>query len=139
MRLNDIEQAMLAGALGEPRRWAIEQQMRVGRFFDAEDFVPIAQVHLMADAESLGPIGVAFLEKMAAAPAEHRRVRVPTITDPRGIDFDAYRRLGQTEAMASLERRAIDAFRAMGFLLTDTCINYQTVMPPVLGEHVAFG
>ncbi|MCC6468463.1 MAG: aconitase X catalytic domain-containing protein [Alphaproteobacteria bacterium] len=139
MRLNDIEQAMLAGALGEPRRWAIEQQRRVGRFFDAEDFVPIAQVHLMADAESLGPVGVEFLEKMAAAPPEHRRVRVPSITDPRGIDFDAYRRLGQTEAMASLERRAIDAFRAMGFLMTDTCINYQTVMPPVLGEHIAFG
>jgi predicted aconitase len=139
MRLNDIEQAMLAGALGEPRRWAIEQQMRVGRFFDAEDFVPISQVHLMADAESLGPVGVEFLEKMAAAPAEHRRVRVPTITDPRGIDFDAYRRLGQTETMASLERHAIDAFHAMGLLLTDTCINYQTVMPPVLGEHIAFG
>jgi hypothetical protein len=139
MRLDETEQAMLAGALGEPRRWAIEQQMRVGRFFDAPDFVPITQVHLMADAESLGPGGVDFLETVAAAPDEHRRVRVPTITDPRGIDFDAYRRLGQTEAMADLERRAIAAFRAMGILLTDTCINYQTVMPPVLGEHIAFG
>lgn len=139
MRLSDIEQAMLQGKLGEPRKWAIEQQMRVGRFFDAEDFVPIAQVHLMADAESLGPMGVEFLEGLAAASPEHRKVRVPTITDPRGIDFDAYRRLGQTETMASLERRAIDAFQAMGFLMTDTCINYQTVMPPVLGEHVAFG
>lgn len=139
MRLNDIERAMQAGELGEPRRWAIEQQMRVGRFFDAPDFVPISQVHLMADAESLGSVGVDFLERLAAHPVEHRRVRVPTITDPRGIDFDAYRRLGQTEAMASLERRAIDAFRAMGFLLTDTCINYQTIVPPVLGEHIAFG
>jgi hypothetical protein len=139
MRLNDIERAMQAGELGEPRRWAIEQQMRVGRFFDAPDFVPISQVHLMADAESLGSVGVDFLERLAAQPDEHRRVRVPTITDPRGIDFDAYRRLGQTEAMASLERRAIDAFRAMGFLLTDTCINYQTIVPPVLGEHIAFG
>jgi len=50
MRLNDIERAMQAGELGEPRRWAIEQQMRVGRFFDARDFVPVSQVHLMADA-----------------------------------------------------------------------------------------
>lgn len=139
MRLNDIEQAMLGGKHGEPRRWAIEQQMRVGRFFDATDFVPISQVHLMADAESLGPIGVEFLEDMAKASPEHRRVRVPTITDPRGIDFDAYRRLGQTDSMAGLEQRAIDAFRAMGFLMTDTCINYQTVSPPVLGEHIAFG
>ncbi len=139
MRLDDEEQAMLAGALGEPRRWAIEQQIRVGRFFDAADFVPVSQVHLMADAESLGTAGVDFLETLASAPPADRRVRVPAITDPRGIDFDAYRRLGQTEAMAALERRTIEAFRAMGFLLTDTCINYQTVMPPVLGEHVAFG
>ncbi len=139
MRLNDIEQAMLAGELGTPRKWAIQQQMRVGRFFDAEDFVPVAQVHLMADAESLGEAGVEFIERIAKARPEHRRVRVPTITDPRGIDFDAYRRLGQTEKMAELERRAIAAFRAMDFLLTDTCINYQTVMPPILGEHLAFG
>lgn len=139
MRLNEVEQAMLAGELGEPRRWAMRQQIRVGRFFDAEDFVEIVQVHLMADAESLGAAGVEFLERLAEAPAEERRVRVPTVTDPRGIDFDAYRRLGQTERMAEFERRAIAAFRAMDFLLTDTCINYQTVMPPTLGEHLAFG
>jgi predicted aconitase len=139
MQLTDLEQEMLDGRHGVPRKWAIQQQMRVGGFFDAEDFVEIAQVHLMADAESLGEAGVAFLERVAKAPVEHRRVRVPTITDPRGIDFDAYRRLGQTEKMAELERRTIAAFRAMNFLLTDTCINYQTVLPPVLGEHLAFG
>ena len=27
----------------------------------------------------------------------------------------------------------------MGVLMTDTCINYQTVMPPVMGEHMAYG
>ncbi|MGQ0677843.1 MAG: aconitase X [Rhodospirillales bacterium] len=139
MRLNDLEQEMLDGKHGPPRQWAIRQQMRVGRFFDAEDFVEVAQVHLMADAESLGETGVRVLERVAKAEPEHRRARVPTVTDPRGIDFEAYRRLGQTERMAELERRAIAAFRAMDILLTDTCINYQTVMPPVLGEHLAFG
>jgi len=29
--------------------------------------------------------------------------------------------------------------QAMGILMTDTCINYQTIMPPVRGEHLAFG
>ena len=139
MRLTDIERAMLAGKLGEPRRWAIEQQMRVGRFFDAKDFVEVTQVHLMADTESLGDSGVEFLESLAGAPEAERRVRVPTVTDPRGIDFAAYKRLKQTERMADLERRAIAAFRAMGVMMTDTCINYQTIMPPVRGEHLAFG
>jgi predicted aconitase len=139
MRLNDNEKAMLAGEFGEPRRRALEQQIQVGRFFDAEDFVEISQVHLMADTESLGEAGVAWLEELAAFPEEERRVRVPTVTDPRGIDFDAYKRLNQLESWAALEQRAIDAFTAMGFLMTDTCINYQTIIPPAFGEHIAFG
>ena len=31
MKLNDEEQAMLNGEFGEPRRWAIEHMMQVGR------------------------------------------------------------------------------------------------------------
>ena len=37
MKLNAEEQAMLNGDFGEPRRWAIEHMLRVGRFFDAPD------------------------------------------------------------------------------------------------------
>jgi predicted aconitase len=93
----------------------------------------------MADTESLGEAGVAWLEELASYPEEERKVRVPTVTDPRGVDFDAYKRLGQQEAWVALEQRAIDAFTAMNFLMTDTCINYQTIFPPAFGEHVAFG
>ena len=41
--------------------------------------------------------------------------------------------------MVALERRAIAAFQAMDVLMTDTCINYQTIMPAVFGEHMAYG
>jgi hypothetical protein len=41
--------------------------------------------------------------------------------------------------MADLERRATAAFEALGIMMTNTCINYQTVIPPVKGEHIAFG
>ena len=68
MRLTDEEQAMLAGEFGEPRRWAIAHQIAVGEFFDAADFVPVAQAHIMADTESLGEAGVGFLEGLAALP-----------------------------------------------------------------------
>ncbi|MBV8738497.1 MAG: aconitase X catalytic domain-containing protein [Alphaproteobacteria bacterium] len=139
MRLTDEERAMLAGEMGEPRRWAISHQIAVGEFFDAADFVPVSQAHIMADTESLGEAGVRFLERLAAAPERERRVRVPTITDPRGIDFAVYRRLGQSEWMAALEQRAITALRAFGVLMTDTCINYQTITPPVRGDHLAYG
>src|SRR6266581_4675852 len=112
MRLTDEEGAMLAGEFGEPRRWAIAHQIAVGEFFDAADFVPVSQAHIMADTESLGEAGVRFLEGLAATPEAARRVRVPAVTDPRGIDFAVYRRLGQSTAMAALETRAIAAFSA---------------------------
>jgi len=139
MWLSDEERAMLAGELGAVRRWGISHQIAVGEFFDAADFVPVSQAHVMADTESLGEAGVRFLESLAAAPEPDRRVRVPTITDPRGLDFAVYRRLGQTDKMAALEQQAIEALRAFGVLMTDTCINYQTIMAPVRGEHMAYG
>src|SRR2546423_2210726 len=139
MRLTDEEKAMLAGEAGEPRRWAIQHQIAVGEFFDAADLVPVSQAHIMADTESLGEAGVRFLEGLAAAAQAERRVRVPTLTDRRGLDFQTYKRFGQTEAMALLEARAIAALKAFGLLMTDTCINYQTIMPPTRGEHLAMG
>ena len=139
MRLTDEEQAMLAGEAGEPRRWAIRHQIAVGEFFDAADLIPVSQAHIMADTESLGEAGVAFLETLATAPEAERRVQIPTLTDPRGLDFQTYKRLGQTEAMAALEARTIAALKSFGVLMTDTCINYQTIMPPTRGEHLAMG
>jgi len=139
MRLNDEEQAMLAGKAGAARQWAIEHQSRVGRYLGAADFVRVSQAHIMADTESLGVAGVEWLERLAALPDDERRVRIPTITDPRGTDFAAAARLKQQDWMLALERRAIAAFEALGVLMTDTCINYQTIMPAVRGEHMAFG
>ena len=139
IKLTNHEQAMLDGKEGRARKFAMEQIVSVGNFFDAADTVPISQVHLMADPESLGEASIAFLEDLARCPEGERRVRVPSVTDPRGVDFAAYKRLGQTEEMAALEVRAIAAFEAFGFMMTNTCINYQTICPPVFGEHIAFG
>jgi hypothetical protein len=139
MNLTDEEQAMRAGACGPAAQWAIEHQTKVGQYLGAEDFVPVSQAHIMADTESLGVAGVEWLERMAGLPSAQRRVRIPTITDPRGTDFAAAHRLKQQPWMLDLERRAIAAFEALGVLMTNTCINYQTIMPPVLGEHVAYG
>ena len=51
MRLNDEESAMLAGRAGPARQWAIDHQIRVGRYLGAADFVPVSQAHIMADTE----------------------------------------------------------------------------------------
>jgi predicted aconitase len=139
VKLNEEEKAMQAGAFGLLRQWAIEHQIKVGTYLGAEDFVPVGQAHIMADTESLGASGVEWLERWAKLPAEQRQVRIPTITDPRGTDFAQAARLKQQPWMLDLERRAIAGFEALGVLMTDTCINYQTIMPPVRGEHMAYG
>jgi predicted aconitase len=136
MRLTDEEKAMLAGEMGPAKQWAIDHQIKVGRVFDAEDLVPVSQAHMMVDPESVGEAGVAFLEQLSSRGA---RVAIPMITDPRGVDLNYYRPLGQTEEMANLDRRTIAACSQMGILMTNTCVNYQTIMPPVRGEHVAYG
>jgi len=130
---------MRSGAFGPMRKWAIEHQIKVGQYLGAADFVPVVQAHIMADTESLGVAGVEWLEHWADLPGDQRLVRIPTITDPRGTDFAAAKRLKQEPWMLDLEHRAISAFEALGVLMTDTCINYQTIMPPVRGEHVAYG
>src|SRR5882762_2520287 len=130
---------MRAGHHGPALQWAIDHQIRVGRYLGARDFVPVTQAHIMADTESLGLAGVEWLERMARLPSKQRQVRIPTITDPRGTDFAAAQRLKHAPWMLDLEQRAIAAFEALGVLMTNTCINYQTIMPPVRGEHVAYG
>ena len=139
MNLTAEEEALRAGQFGEAAQWAIAHQIKVGDYLGARDFVPVTQAHIMADTESLGPAGVEWLEGLARLPAQERRVRIPTITDPRGTDFAAAHKLKQQPWMVDLERRAIAALEALGVLMTNTCINYQTIMPPLMGEHVAYG
>jgi len=136
MKLTDEEQAMLAGDNGPAQQWAIDHQIKVGQFFDAADMVPVSQAHMMADPESFGEAGCAFMEDIAS---HSSRVVIPMITDPRGVDLSYYQPLGQTEGMAALERRFIAACESLGIMMTNTCINYQTIMPPVYGDHVAYG
>jgi predicted aconitase len=136
MKLNDLERAMQAGELGGAVQRAIEHQIKVGEFFGAAEFVPVTQAHVMADTESLGKAGVEWVEALAS---EGAAVRVPTIMDPRGTDFAKASVLKHPGWVLELERRAVAAFTRLGILMTDTCINYQTIQAPARGEAVAFG
>src|SRR6185503_7966968 len=136
VKLNDLERSMLAGEHGAAAKSALEHQVKVGEFFGAADFVPVTHANIMADTESLGEPGIAWLEALGR---DRGHVRVPTITDPRGTDFAKTRVLGHPARIVELERRLIEAFKKLGVLMTDTCINYQTIQAPAPGESVAFG
>jgi predicted aconitase len=64
---------------------------------------------------------------------------VGTTTNARCFDFAHCAELGQDAGEAAKERELIACLRRMDVVTTDTCINYQTVYQPHLGEHVAWG
>lgn len=136
MELTAEESAMLAGAQGEAVRRALAYQQEVGRFFGARRFVPITNAHMMGDIEVLGDAGLAFLREARDLGA---RARVPITTNARCVDFAWADRLGQDPGECAKEREVIAALQAMDVVTTDTCINYQTLYQPHLGERVAWG
>jgi predicted aconitase len=133
--LTPEERSILAGARGEPVRRALEYQIEVGRFWGAQRFVPVTNVHMMGDIEVMGDAGLQYLRDAAMT----ARSAVPTTTNARCIDFAQCERLGQDPVEVAKERELIQCLRRMDVITTDTCINYQTVYQPHLGEHVAWG
>ena len=131
MKLNDEEQDILAGKFGSVPQQALaapDQGRRIlrRRGFRAGDAGPH---HGRYGKSRRGRRALAGGARIHAE--GQRRVRVPTITDPRGTDFAKAAFLGQTAAMLDLERRAIAAFVKLGVAMTDTCINYQTIQAPI--------
>src|SRR5687767_11051339 len=127
---------MLAGSRGEAPRRALEYQVEVGRFWGAKRLVPVTNVHMMGDIEVMGDAGLEFLKNELKSGA---RCAVGTTTNARCIDFAHCDRLGQDAGEVAKERELIQVLRRMDVVTTDTCINYQTVYQPHLGEHVAWG
>ncbi|HYN11545.1 MAG TPA: aconitase X catalytic domain-containing protein, partial [Burkholderiales bacterium] len=121
---------------GEAARRALEYQVEVGRFWGARRLVPVTNVHLMGDIEVMGDAGLDFLRGEAGSGA---RCRVAATTNARCIDFARSQQLGQDPGEVAKERELIQCLRRMDVITTDTCINYQTVYQPHLGEHVAWG
>ncbi|MEA3193959.1 MAG: hypothetical protein QOD26_2292 [Betaproteobacteria bacterium] len=136
MELTSEERAILAGTHGEAQRRALAYQIEVGRFWGAKRFVPVTSVHMMGDIEVMGDGGLAWLKEEADLGA---RCRVATTTNARCVDFAHCDRLGQDPGEVAKEREIIACLRRMDVVTTDTCINYQTVYQPHLGEHVAWG
>lgn len=136
MELTAEEHAMLRGERGETVREAFELQVEVAKFYGAQRFVSVTNVHMMGDIEVMGDSGLAHLSRLAQAGA---RCEVATSTNARCFDFAHVERLGQDAAEAEKEKRLIGFLRKMNVVTTDTCINYQTLYQPHFGEHVAWG
>jgi predicted aconitase len=136
LKLTADEQEMLDGRRGEAVREAIAYQLEVGKFWDAERFVPVTNAHMMGDIEVMGDAGLNYLKDVCE---RHARCTVPITTNARCMDFAFVDKLGQDPGEARKERAIVDLMRKLNVVTTDTCINYQAVYQPHLGEHVAWG
>lgn len=139
MRLDDFEKAMLAGEMGVAARWALEGQIRVGEFFDAEDFVEVCQTHISADMEAVGEAGLALLDRLARLAPLDRRVRTLAVTEQAGVDHEALRRLGHDLAMFEPQARLFEHLERLGVIPAHGYVNFHSIMPPAFGESTAFG
>ena len=96
MQLNDEEQAMLAGELGPSAPSSPCSTRSKSEIFSARrTLCRSTQAHVMADTESLGEAGVGGSRRWRRSRTAARRVRIPTITDPRGTDFAKARSSGR--------------------------------------------
>ncbi len=136
MRLTREEEEMLRGERGEVVEEALRVQLEVGEFFGAQEFVSVSNVHMMGDIEVMGDGGLEFLRRVARLGA---RCVVNTTTNARCFDFDYVERLNQDADTAEKEKELISLLQEIGVMTTDTCINYQSLYQPHLGEHVAWG
>jgi len=136
VELSAEERDILAGERGEAAKRALEYQVEVAKFWGAKRFVPVTNVHMMGDIEVMGDGG---LEWLRACEKSGARCAVGTTTNARCIDFVQREKLGQDAVEAEKERELIACLRRMNVVTTDTCINYQTVYQPHLGERVAWG
>jgi predicted aconitase len=96
--------------------------------------VPVINVHMMGDIKVMGEGGLSWLRCTAEKKA---CCAVNVTTNAHCIDFTES--LRQDFKAVAEERELIWLLRGMNVTTTDTCINYQTLYQPHLGEHVAWG
>jgi hypothetical protein len=136
IELDAEEQAMLRGEHGPAAMDALKFQLEVGNFFGAKRLVRITHAHVMGDIEVMGDGGLGLLRKMAD---QHARCAVPTSSNAQCMHFHHSSQLRQDAGEQEKEREILGLYGRMRIAATDTCIPYQTVYQPKLGEHVAWG
>lgn len=114
----------------------LAEQVRVGEFFGADRFVPVANAHFTGDPEVFEDAGLDYLKSLVDAKL---RIRVPTTRNSVCVDFEHANFLRQSKKLVDDEHRAGRLLSQLGVMVSNTCIGYQTVYQPTRGEHVAWG
>lgn len=136
MYLTREESELLDGSHGTVLADLFREQIQVGEFFGAERFVPITNAHFMGDAEVMGEAGIAYIQRLVDFGLT---VRVPTTRNAQAVDFEYAELLGISHKLVDGELRVRPMLGRLGISAVNTCIGYQSIYQPRLGEHVAWG
>lgn len=113
----------------------MELLVALGTIYEADGLIPVTSAHVSGASYAIvGEAGLRFLEDFSAT----ARVRVRTTVNPLGMDTEAWKEMGISDAFANRQEEIVAAYRRMGAEETWSCIPYQIGNRPGLGEHVAW-
>lgn len=136
MYLNEQEQQILNGRLGPEIASVFASQIQIGEFFGAEKFVEVSNAHFMGDYEVMGDAGADLLTELVLAGL---KVKIPTTRNAQCIDVINAKQLRQSLELIQGEKHITELLTQLGVSVTNTCIGYQNIYQPHIGEHVAWG
>lgn len=136
MRLTSEEQEILNGKFGSVIARALSDQVSVGKFFGADAFVPVTHAHVDGDFEVMGQAGADYLANLVDGGL---RLRIPASRNSTCVDPIHAAQLFQSKQLVEGEQTITALMAKLGVTMTNTCIPYQSVYQPLLGEHVAWG
>lgn len=135
MHLTKKEEKMLNSDNNALRK-AMELLVRLGDIYGAEEMVEIKSAQASGVSyKSIGDPGMKFLEGFAE---EGAKVKVPTFSNPAGMDPVRWKEMGIDDEFAEKQERILDAMREMDIIISNTCTPYLSGNLPRRNEHIAW-
>lgn len=135
LTLTSEEREFLEGTHGETAALAMRVVTAAAELLGAERLVEITSAHIDGCLHH-GDGGVEFAEKLVAGGG---RVAVPTTLNVGALDLLHPDKIRSSPERASMARRQMNAYVALGCAPTWTCAPYQAGHRPGVGEQVAWG
>jgi len=134
LTLNDADQALLRGELGDGVAFAMRVVTRVAQAMGARDLLDIVGAHIDSCLYH-GPSGLDFVRRLAQGGAQ---VQVPTTLNVSSLDL-LHPELYRGDATFAAEARELmQGYESLGCEPTWTCAPYQRMDRPAFGDHVAW-
>ena len=136
MYLTGEQEKMLDGEMGEVLERMFRLLVKLGDIYGADKMIPVGSVQVAGVSyKSIADPGTEFLEDIAS---KGQKVKVLTYLNPAGMDLEDWKEIGFPEEFATNQIRIMDAFKAMGIVVTATCTPYLAGNLPRFREHIAW-